>query len=439
MSVMTAALPTRRAGLVAAGLGVVAAFGLGSLPTLVVLQAVLAVLLVVDGLLAVSPKRLECTRILPPSVSLDQPVRLAWQIRNPTNRSVRCRLADELPPSWRCTDRRSAMKIPAPSTVTRPRRFRPARRGRFTSSEVVGRTTGPMGLTARQATRQVPGALRVIPAFPSRAEAELRMDRSRLIEIGLRTTKGRGGGTDFDQLREYQVDDEYRRIDWTATARRGSPVVRTYRAERNQQVLVLLDTGRTMAPVVQGAARLEHALDAVMALAVAAGRLGDRVSFLAHDVQPRAKVPPLDRPDRAPLLVDAMVDLQPRLVETDYLRAALQLDAQYRRRSLVVVLTDLAEAVTVEQLTPALRLLLRRHLVLVAAAADPTLHRWADEPADDLEAVYRKAAATRQLERRAEIAAELRRQGAVVLDEEPKRLALRVVDTYLAIKTDQRL
>lgn len=436
---MTAVLPTPRAALVAAGLGVVAAFGLGSLPTLVVLQVVLAALLIVDGLLAVSPKRLECTRILPPSVSLDQPARLAWQIRNPTNRAVRCRLADELPPSWRCPDRRSAVKVPARSTVTRRRRFRPARRGRFTVSEVVVRTTGPLGLTARQATRQLPGTLRVIPAFPSRAEAELRLDRNRLIEIGLRTTKGRGGGTDFDQLREYQVDDEYRRIDWTATARRGSPVVRTYRAERNQQILVLLDTGRAMAPVVQGAARLEHALDAVMALAVAAGRLGDRVSFLAHDVQRRAELPPLDRPDRAPLLVDAMVDLQPRLVETDHLRAALLLDARYRRRSLVVVLTDLAEAVTLEQLTPAVRLLLRRHLVLVAATADPTLTRWADDAAEDLEGVYRKAAATRHREQRAEIAAGLRRLGAMVLDEEPRHLALRVVDAYLAIKTEQRL
>ncbi|MEZ5234604.1 MAG: DUF58 domain-containing protein [Acidimicrobiales bacterium] len=436
---MTAVLPTRRAALLAALAAVPAAVGLGPLPTLAVLQLALLALLVLDAVLAVAPKRLECTRILPPSVSVDQPVRLAWRVHNPTNRAVRCRLADELPPSWRCADRRATLRVPAHSTVTHRRRFRPARRGRFNVAELVLRTTGPLGLAARQATLTVPGALRVIPAFPSRADAELRMDRNRLIEIGLRTTKGRGGGTDFDQLREYQVDDEYRRIDWTATARRGAPVVRTYRSERNQQILVLLDCGRTMAPVVEGGARLEHALDAIMALAVAAGRLGDRVSFLAHDSEPRATVPPLDRPDRAPLLVDAMVDLQPRLVETDHLAAALRLDARYRRRSLVVILTDLAEAVTVERLTPALRLLGRRHLVVVAATADPVLSQWADGPADGPEEVFRKAAATRQLSQRADIADALRRQGALVLDEPPRRLALRLVDTYLAIKTEQRL
>ncbi|MEZ5266728.1 MAG: hypothetical protein R2755_34160 [Acidimicrobiales bacterium] len=162
------------------------------------------------------------------------------------------------------------------------------------------------------------------------------------------------------------------------------------------------------------------------------------MSFLAHDSEPRATVPPLDRPDRAPLLVDAMVDLQPRLVETDHLAAALRLDARYRRRSLVVILTDLAEAVTVERLTPALRLLGRRHLV---CGRRPPIRcsRRADGPADGPEEVFRKAAATRQLSQRADIADALRRQGALVLDEPPRRLALRLVDTYLAIKTEQRL
>lgn len=431
-------LPTPRAALVAAALAIPIGM-VGGWAGLLGLNAALLAVLVVDAVWCVSPRTLQVSRALPPSMALGQRGRIAWRVHNPTNRAVRVALADELPPSWRCRDRRARLAVPKHATVTRRRSIRPARRGRFAIAELTVRTTGPLGMSARQATVVVPGSLRVIPAFPSRKEAELRLDRNRLIEVGLRTAKGRGGGTDFDQLREYQVDDEYRRVDWAATARRGHPVVRTYRAERNQQVLVLLDTGRIMAPTVQGAARLEHALDAVMAVAVAAGRLGDRVAFSAHDAEPRVDLPPLDRPDRAALLVDAMVELQPRLVETDYRAAFATLERRFRRRSLVVVLTDLVEAVTVEQLLPQLRLLTRRHLVIVAAVADPALRQRADGPAADVDEVYRKAGASQVLERRAEMVAALEGAGVVVIEDEPRQLALRLVDAYLTIKTDQRL
>ncbi|OWY58919.1 hypothetical protein B7486_77365, partial [cyanobacterium TDX16] len=170
--------------------------------------------------------------------------------------------------------------------------LRPARRGRFTPRALVVRVDGPLGLGARQRTRKTPGELRVYPPFRSKDEAELRIDKARILEIGLRSAQGRGGGTEFDQLREYTVDDEFRRIDWSSTARLGKPIVRTYRAERNQNVVLLLDSGRVMAGRVGGVPRLEHAMDAVMMLTAVATRLGDRSGLLAFDTEVRDVVAP---------------------------------------------------------------------------------------------------------------------------------------------------
>jgi uncharacterized protein (DUF58 family) len=142
---------------------------------------------------------------------------------------------------------------------------------------VVWRTEGPLGLLARQGRTELPASLRVYPRFRSRDEAELRIDRARILEVGLRSAKGRGGGTDFDQLREYTVDDESTRIDWAATARVGRPIVRTYRAERNQNVVVLFDNGRVMAGRVAGVPRADFAMDAALLITTVATRLGDRV------------------------------------------------------------------------------------------------------------------------------------------------------------------
>ena len=164
-------------------------------------------------------------------------------------------LADELAPSLQATTRRLRGVVPAGATLRSTVSLRPTRRGRFGIRTLVVRVEGPLGLGARQCRLDRPSLLRVHPAFPSRKEAELRINTARTLEVGLRSAKGRGGGTEFDQLREYGVDDEVRRIDWSATARAGKAMVRTYRAERNQNVLLLLDNGRVMAGQVMDVPR----------------------------------------------------------------------------------------------------------------------------------------------------------------------------------------
>src|SRR5207237_4991523 len=193
------------------------------------------------------------------------------------------------------------------------------------------------GLAARQRRRQLPGLLRVYPPFKSRQEAELRIDRARILEVGLRSARGQGGGTEFDSLREHGVDDESRRIDWAATAPTTRVIVRTYRAERNQTVIVLLDTGRTMAGQVDGVPRLDHAMDAVMMLTAVATRLGDRAGLVAFDQDVRAVVPPGHGRDQLTRVTEAMYSLEPELVESDHRGAFRETLARFRRRALLVL------------------------------------------------------------------------------------------------------
>ena len=211
--------------------------------------------------------------------------------------------------------------------------------------------------------------LRVLPPFKSRDEAELRINRARILEVGLRSAQGRGAGTEFDQLREHAPDDEFRRIDWSATARTGKLIVRTYRAERNQTVLLLLDSGRVMAGRVEGVPRLEHAMDAVMMMTAVSTRLGDRTGMLAFGRTVRAVVPPSGGRAQLGRITDAMYDLDAQLAESDYRAAFTEAMARFRRRALVVILTELTEPVIAETLLPALPVMVRHHLVLIGRRA----------------------------------------------------------------------
>ncbi|HWW55208.1 MAG TPA: DUF58 domain-containing protein [Acidimicrobiales bacterium] len=392
-----------------------------------------------DVVLAVPPAAVEVERELPEAITLGADGEVVWRVHNPTDRRLRVALADQLPPSFHAGTRRIRLTVPARARLMARTTFMPERRGRFTPDELVVRTIGPLGLAGRQQRRSLPGHLRVLPVFRSRKEAELRIDRARILEIGLRSAQGRGGGTEFENLREYTVDDEFRRIDWAATARASRTIVRTYRAERNQTVLVLLDTGRVMAGRVAGVPRLEHAMDAALMMTAIATRLGDRAGLVAFDRQVRAVVPPGHTSAQLARVTDAMYDLQPQLVESDYRGAFAETLSRWRRRALLIVLTELTEEAVPETLLPAMPLLAGRHLVVVASVSDPDVVRWAGAVPTEAETAYRKAAAVASLERRARTAALLRGMGATVVDAPPGALAGRLADAYLDVKAMGRL
>ena len=433
-------VPTRRlaAVLAVASLLVLALPGDAGV-TLVVVDGLILVAAVVDLLLAPRPSSIEVVRDLPGVVSLGAEATVAWRVRSRSKRRVPVLVADELAPSLRAGDRRVRVRLAPGEEVRASTTIRPARRGRFVPTEVVVRVTGPMGLLSRQRRRRLPGQMRVYPPFRSKEEAELRIDRARLLEVGLRSAAGRGGGTEFDQLRDYSVDDEFRRIDWAASARVDRPIVRTYRAERNQTVITLLDNGRVMAGQVGDVPRVEHAMDAVMMMTAVATRLGDRAGLVAFDHRVRAVVPPGHSANQLGRVTEAMYDLEPALAESDYRGAFTTTLARFRRRALLVVLTDLVEQAVGDFLLPALPLISAQHLVVIGAVQDPEVVAWAHAtPANPGEA-HRKAAAVAALAERERTVGRLRGLGATVVDAIPGRLAPELADAYLRVKATGRL
>jgi uncharacterized protein (DUF58 family) len=431
-------VPTVRLAILAA-VASLAMLGLSSWPGFLLVNGVILVVALVDLALAVDPQKILIERDVPEVIALDAVGELGWTVTNPTSRSAVVTFADELAPSLRARTRRARVRV-GPGRMSDVRtRFRPARRGRFVIERLAVRVDGPLGLMARQRERRRPTTMRVFPPFLSRDEAELRIRNARMLEIGLRTAQGRGGGTEFDQLREYTTDDEFKKIDWSATARAGKAIVRTYRAERNQTVINLLDNGRVMAARVDDVPKVEHAMDAVMALTAVSTGLGDRAGLVAFDSEVRSVVPPGHGRQQLGRVTEAMYALEPQLAESDYLGAFTETLARFRRRAMLVIYTDLVEAAVLESLLPALPLITRSHLVVIASVQDPDVVRWAREDPDDESEAFRKAAAVTALDERRRTTARLRGLGATIVDAPPGKLAAQLADAYLKVKAAGRL
>ncbi len=406
----------------------------------------LAVAVAIDVALAASPRKLSYTRGANSSIRLGQPADAALVIHNVGRRRFRGLVRDAWPPSARAQPRTHPINIAAGERRQVNTALQPVRRGDQHCAAVTARSIGPLGLAGRQRSQVVPGQVRVLPPFLSRKHLPSRLAKLREID-GLLPTLIRGQGTEFDSLREYVVGDDVRSIDWRASARRADVMVRTWRPERDRRVVLVLDTGRMAAGRVgvdptdadpAGWPRLDWSMDAALLLAALASRAGDHVDFLAHDRVSRAAVFGASRTELLAQLVDAMAPLQPALVESDWRSMVATIARRTRRRSLVVLLTDLNATALDEGLLPVLPQLSAKHQVVVAAVADPRVDQLAIGRSDAA-AVYDAAAAERARNDRGTIAARLRRSGVEVVDAPPTEIAPALADRYLAMKATGRL
>ena len=423
-------------------LGSSRAFGTQLDHRFLLVNAVIVVVALIDFVLAPSPDRFVVSRIHPAAITLGQTGELQWNVTAHSGsrpRRARVEIADELAPSLHADTRRVGVDVPARGTGSVRTRLAPTRRGRFTPAEMDVRTAGPLALVHKQRRRQEPTKLRVFPPFRSAKEAELSLHKARILEVGLRSAHGRGGGTEFDSMRELTPDDETRRIDWAATARSNRPIVKTYRSEQNQSVLCLLDTGRVMAGRVDGVARLEFGMDGAMLLAELATGLGDRMGLLAFDQTVHTTVEPSNRRSQRTTVTEALFDLEPALAESNYQGLVSHVLARYRRRTFLVLITELVEEVVEEFVLPVLPLLLRTHLVVVGAIQDPDIGRWSTESTADQDGAFLRASALASQESRRRVAAKLRAKGAIVVDAEPSEFASALGDAYLDAKAVGRL
>jgi uncharacterized protein (DUF58 family) len=317
--------------------------------------------------------------------------------------------------------------------------LQPVRRGDYRFGDVHLRVQTPFGLMIRQHRYPMRAAVQVYPNMRAVRRYELLARRGRLQEAGLRHARLVGAGTEFERLRDYQPDDDYRRIAWKATARRRQPVTVEYETERSQNLILLLDTGRLMGTPIGPMQKLDYAVNAALMLAYMAAQMEDRVGLLAFSDRVELFVPPRRGRRQFHLLLESLYKVNSQPVESDPAMALAFLASRQQRRSLMVLFTDVEEATEAAALVGPLTVLSRHHLPLCVTVSDPDLNRLAAVvPANSRES-YEKVVAQRLLDERSIVLEHLERRGTLSLDVPAEQLTVAVVNRYLEIKARTRL
>ncbi|MGM1017709.1 MAG: DUF58 domain-containing protein [Actinomycetota bacterium] len=411
--------------------------GLSPWVALVGWLALCAVLLAVDVILAADPAAVDITRRLPARVRMGELVPTTVTLRNTGTRTLHALVRDAWQPTAGASADRPALVIPPGEFRRATVPLRPRRRGELVTEFVAIRSRGPLGLGGRQVRHAARGAIRVLPAFSSRRHLPSRLARLKELD-GNTSIQVRGQGTEFDSLREYVRGDDVRSIDWRATARAGTTMLRTWRPERDRHVVILIDTGRTAAARVGDGTRLDASLESALLLAALAQRAGDHVHLLLCDRVVRGRVTGVDGPGLLPAMTDVMAPVHARLVDTDWHAAFAAIRTVTTRPALIVVLTAQDAAESARGFLGAFPPPSRATTVLVGAVTDEAIEHLARQRGSRAD-VYLAAAAERSL-RDAEIVADaVHRAGGEAIAADPESLPPRIADRYLELKASGRL
>jgi uncharacterized protein (DUF58 family) len=378
-------------------------------------------------------------RLLPHALSLGAPTRVRVELENPGAHPCIVDLFDEVDPSFTFEGLPCRITVPAQGQLQVDYTVTAQQRGLARFGQVQLRRRSLAGSFEQRLSLGEPRELRVFPNFAALARyAWLAGDR-RLAQIGIKNYARRGGGTDFRQLAEYQTGDAVRFIDWKATLRQRKPIVRQFQDERDQRVLFLLDCGRRMRADEGGNAiggrHFDDALNALMLLAYVALKSGDEVGVLTFGNLPGQERRIAPRKGQAALgaLMNALYDLEPCAAHSDYAAAARELAQAHPRRALVIVLTNFRDEDEGE-LRPALQLLRRRHLTLLASLRERVIGTLAAQPLDAPGRGVEVAAAHLFAQARRDAFARVVGDDALSIDVEPGQLATMLVNRYRAVK-----
>jgi len=305
------------------------------------------------------------------------------------------------------------------------------RRGTHRVAGVALRWTGPLGLVERRTTRASSLEVSVLPDIRPVRAAAMRFFMNREFVAGTNVERFLGDGSEFESLREYARGMDPRAIDWKASARHRKLYADEYRAERDHQVVLSIDTGRLMREPLGGLARVDHAIHAALLLGYVALRTGDRVGLHAFDERPRLFLPPMGGVDAFARFQAAAAGLRETTAESNFTLGLLDLATRLRRRSLVVVLTDFVDSVTAGLMLDNVARLVRRHLVVFVALRDPELDAIKDARPDGTLGLYRAVTAADLLRERSVVLRKLERMGVRVVDAAPADVAAGLLSTYL--------
>ena len=381
------------------------------------------------------PETLTVKREFEKRFAIGDETNIKLHIENASPRDFQLKIKDEFPPELKLSEtREAAFKIAAQTAADFTYGLTPPRRGKYQFGTTAIRFLSKIGLVWCQADLGAGESVKVYPNMRRAREMALKALGAISFQAVQRKAVMRGEGREFESMRDYVRGDELRHISWTATARRSKLTTRQYQIERDQTILIALDAGRLMTGRIGDETKFDTAIHASLALMAAASRGGDNCGLMVFGRKVKKYLPPQKGVRYIDAVLEALHDLEPELIEPSYSRAFQFISANSKKRSFIVILTDLVDKESSKELITSLKLLRPRHLPLVVTIGDRDLNQTVSEKPKEIRDVFTQSAAEEIIHQRESALRLVETLGGLALDVTTNSLAPRLLETYLKVK-----
>lgn len=401
------------------------------------LGAAVGAVVLTDMVLVRFGRPLQLERRLPGRFALGEAGEVRIILGNDSPRPAKVEIYDGVPPGAVAPVLPWTGEVPANREI---RVFHPvtlSERGEAVFTPVHVRRFSPLGLWQRRTLHLSDETVKVYPNYEPVIRFALLAMQHRESPMGIVRRPRAGSSRDFHQLRDYRDGDPLAQIDWKASSRRQMLISRDYQEQRNQSIVFLLDTGRRMRALDGGVPQFDHVLNAILLVSHMALRQGDQVSVKSFGGSDRW-LPPVKGAHAMPVMLNHLYDYQTTAAPSDFSGAVEHLLARQRRRSLVILLTNL-RGEDGKELVPALQVLKSRHLILLASMRERAVEDAITDPVGSFSSALRFLAADRYVQERREILATLGALGILTLDSTAQEFAIALANAYFDIKAAGRI
>ncbi len=398
-----------------------------------IVDTIWCLLLVIDWYLTAKGQNISCNRCVPERLSIGRTNKVVVTVENLGRRDLKMTVRDDYPVELLADKSEFKFVLTAGAACELSYQLTPKSRGSYDFSAINIRYLSFLGLFWRQLEVKQKQTVKVFSDLQAIKELSVRLTKSE--DAGDISRKRIGQGTEFAFLRNYTSGDDMGAIDWKSTARKRFPQVRVNEQSKEQNLLILIDGGRSMMSYLGDLRRFDHALNAACGLASAALKKGDQVGLGVFADQILLNLPARRGKAQLKQIAESVFNLNAKACEPDYQQALAYFSFHLKGRSLVVVLTDLTDMLSSESLLSGLSKLAPRHLPLCVTFNDPHLQTIANQKTTNVEAAYAKAVALEVTSEREVALSRLLRAGCLVLDAPPEKLTSKLVDKYLDVKS----
>ena len=403
------------------------------------LLVLLAIAVAAETLLLYTVVRAECTRVCAARFSNGDDNTVSLRMANLSSFWLSAEIIDELPPELQIRDWHLKVNLMPHATVVHDYQLRPVRRGVYAFGHVLVFATTRIGLVRRRFRCGQPAEVKVYPSYVMLRQYELAAVSNQITETGVKRIRRVGNNTDFEHIKDYVQGDDYRTINWRASARRAHLMVNVYQDERSQQIFSLIDKGRLMQQAFHGMTLLDYAINAALVLSYVAIHRQDKAGLMTFADTFDSFVPAERHAGQMQRILECLYSQQTTFGESDFSMLASQLNRLVPRRSFVVLYTNYADFDSLSRQLPYLRMLNQRHRLLVVFFEDSQLNDMVASSFQDIEECYQHVIGEKMGYERRLIVHTLRQNGIYSLLTTPERLSVDVINQYIEMRKRQLL